>query len=396
MEVYKARYIFPVTAPPLRDGYLTVAHGRVVELGATCSARDVIDLGNVAILPGLINAHTHLELSDFDQPIGNPASGFPAWIREVVAWRRAQGESLTDEQRWQQRQMAVQRGLAESAVIGVTRIADIVSPGGESLVSLVPPGMQLLPFQETLGLATNRAAALYAQAEAYSREPHRGLSPHAPYTVGIELLEQLVKLSAERKIPLAMHLAESPDELELLRSHSGAFYALLNELGAWDPSAFPRGIRILDYLKVLAQAEHALIIHGNYLTDTELDYVAEHRDRLTVVYCPRTHAYFGHPRYPLPEMLRRGIRVALGTDSRASNADLNVWDELRYVADTFPELSLPTILSLATQNATHLFADRGELAIGQRAELIVVDLPEEEGADPYELLFAGGKVALLS
>lgn len=387
MEAYLARYVFPISSPPIRDSYVTVDNGVIVAVSNERPTAPVIDLGNAAIVPGLINAHTHLELSGFDQPIGQPNQGFAAWIRDVVSWRRELVERHSEAELWDIRGSAVQRGLAECAAAGVTSIADIVSPGWEPLAASVPANIRLFPFQETLGLPTNRIDALHAQAEAFTRQTVRGVSPHAPYTVGIELLEKVVRLSAERKFPVAMHLAESPEELELLRSHSGAFYSLLNDLGAWDPSAIPRGIDILDYLHILAKADHALIIHGNYLHDDELAYLAQHREKFTVVYCPRTHAYFQHPRYPLPALLARGICVAIGTDSRASNPDLNLWDELRFVADHFPELSLATILSLGTQSAAHLFARPDGLVGHKHADMVIIGLPDDEVNDPHELLF---------
>jgi cytosine/adenosine deaminase-related metal-dependent hydrolase len=364
-RAFQARFVFSIDEPPVRDGIVTI--------GATSDGADVVDLGNVAIVPGLHNAHTHLELSAFAQPIGDPTQGFPAWIGDVVAWRRGQFETFTEAERWEQRRAAMERGLQESAAAGVTSIDDIVTPGWtEELGALAKCDYK--PYQEVLGLRTNRIEELAAAAELFvTQYPTAGISPHAPYTVGVELLERLVKLSRERRVPLAMHLAESPDEVELLRSHSGAFYSLLTELDAWDPSAFPRGIAPLDYLKLLSQAHSALVIHGNYLNSEEIAFLAAHAERMTVVYCPRTHAYFGHPRYPLVEMLQQGVRVALGTDSRASNPDLNVWNELRFVADTYPELALETIFRLAVDRTCK--------------DLIVVDLPDEDGADPYELLF---------
>jgi cytosine/adenosine deaminase-related metal-dependent hydrolase len=364
-RAFRARFVFSIDKPPVRDG--------VVTIGETPDGADVVDLGNVAIVSGLRNAHTHLELSSFTQPIGDPRQGFPAWIRDVVAWRRGQFETFTEAERWEQRRAAMERGLEESAAAGVTAIDDIVSPGWTRELSALDRS-DYKPYQEVLGLRTNRIEELAAAAERFvTHHPTAGISPHAPYTVGVELLERLVKLSYERRFPLAMHLAESADELELLRSHSGAFYALLTELDAWDPSAFPRGIAPLDYLKLLAQAHSALVIHGNYLGNAEISFLAAHADRMTVIYCPRTHAYFSHPRYPLVEMLQQGVRVALGTDSRASNPDLNVWNEMRFVADTYPELALATIFRLAVDRTS--------------TDMIVVDLPDEDAADPYELLF---------
>jgi aminodeoxyfutalosine deaminase len=387
MEAYQARYIFPITSPPLRDAVLTCDH-LIRAVGQNVSGQKARDLGNVAIVPALINAHAHLELSSFNEPLGDPTHGFPAWIREVVRWRRSQAELHLPEQLAALRRDAIHQGELESGQAGVHIVCDIASNEDAPQPLRVP---RRFVFREILGLKTSREEELYRHAVDFVRGGAGGigLSPHAPYTVGIDLLARLAKLSAERHVPLAMHLAESADELELLRSHSGAFYSLLTELEAWDPAAFPRGIDVTEYLKLLAQGHRALVIHGNYLNSSEIDFIADNAEKLSVVYCPRTHAWFGHPRYPLVELLSKGVNVALGTDSRASNPDLNLWDELRYVADAFPELPLDVILRMATVNAADALglSRCGDLRVGAAAALAFIELPDEEAADPYELLF---------
>ena len=380
---YRARYIFSIMQPPVRDGVLVIDQGQVRFIGQSAGTIPLIDLGNAAIVPGLCNAHTHLELSSFDTPLGHPGQAFPAWIREVVHWRRAQVG--TPEEQLSQRAAAVQRGRQESTASGVMEIRDIASPGWQSGWYHAPlAATNSHIFQEVLGLSTARSEAIFQAVEAVLSQPGskpNGISPHAPYTVGVELLTKLCALSKQQRIPVAMHLAESLDELELLQSHSGAFYGLLTELDAWDPAAIPRGIRPQEYLKLLAAADRALVIHGNYLGDEDFAFLAARADHMSLVYCPRTHHYFGHARYPLPEILAKGVRVQLGTDSRASNPDLNLWNELRFVADAYPELSLETILHLATSSET------GLLAVNDPANFVVLDVAADNPADPYELLF---------
>ncbi len=140
----------------------------------------------------------------------------------------------------------------------------------------------------------------------------------------------------------------------------------------------------------LAQAQRALVVHGNYLDDEEIAFVAEHRDRLTVVYCPRTHAFFGHPRHPLPKLLTAGAAVAIGTDSRASNPDLSLLAELRLVAAKFAEISPAKVLELGTLGGARALGsgdESGSLEQGKFADLAVVALPVGPDHDPYRLLF---------
>jgi cytosine/adenosine deaminase-related metal-dependent hydrolase len=248
-------------------------------------------------------------------------------------------------------------------------------------------------FFELIGLKAARIESALERAREVLMSPgdwRMGLSPHAPYTVHPELFAKLVALAAERNAPLAFHLAESLEELELLRSHSGPFLTLLKELDAWDEGAIPLGTRPLDYLRVLATAPRVLVIHGNYLDAEEIAFLAAHRERMAVVYCPRTHAYFAHARYPLPQLLAAGVRVGLGTDSRASNPDLNLLEEMRLVARRFAAMSPADVLKLGTiDGATAMGCEQdcGSLMLGKFANLAVVKLPDREAKDPHELLF---------
>jgi len=186
-----------------------------------------------------------------------------------------------------------------------------------------------------------------------------------------------------------MHLAESAAELELLRSNSGPLVERLKELSAWYPGSLPRGIRPLDYLEMLSAAHKTLVIHGNFLVRDEMEFIAARRDRMSVVYCPRTQAFFPHGAYPLAEMLASGVRVAVGTDSRASNPDLSVLSELRHVARQHPGIAPEEILKMGTvygAEALGLGDQLGSLLPGKKAAIAIVPLPET-GDDPFELLF---------
>ncbi len=197
--------------------------------------------------------------------------------------------------------------------------------------------------------------------------------------------------SSPSRVPLAFHLAESPQELELLQGGTGPFRGLLTDLGAWDASAIPHGTRPLDYLRPLADAPRALVIHGNYLDDEEIALVAEHAANMSLVYCPRTHAYFGHEPYPLARLLEAGVALALGTDSRASNPDLSLLAEMRHVA-AGGHIPLEAVLRLGTFNgakALGLERDSGSLSPGKQADLCVVGLPESDPGDPHEALMLG-------
>jgi cytosine/adenosine deaminase-related metal-dependent hydrolase len=393
----RARQVFPVDAAPIEDGAVTIEGERIASVGSAhgvgaCDA--VLDLGNAAILPGLVNAHTHLEFSDLTQPLGRPGMAFPDWIRAVVAHRRSKvGDSLRESPSLERRN-AVAAGLAESLRGGVTTLGEIATAGwlaepfGDSPVAATVffelIGLRRELIEERLSSATDHLLSTSTDAE---RSWRPGLSPHAPYSVHPQLLAHCIKLARQSASPVAFHLAESRAEIELLRDGSGPFRELLIELGAWDETAIPRGTRPLDYLKLLARAPRALVIHGNYLAEDEIAELARQAATMSLVYCPRTHAYFGHEPYPLARLLERGVNVALGTDSRASNPDLSLLGEMRHVAAR-GDVPPATAFRLGTLNgakALGLDHQIGSITAGKQADLCVMNLPEGN-ADPYELL----------
>ncbi|HEX5442992.1 MAG TPA: amidohydrolase family protein [Pirellulales bacterium] len=365
---------------------VTIDAGRIFAVGREPDGCKAIDLGDVALLPGLVNPHTHLEFSDCEAPLGAPGMPFPRWVPEVIQWRAGQIAGKP----------AVPRGLDESAQAGVTTLGEIATPGwSPAAFGNRPPRATV--FLEAIGLARSLVDQKLAEAHEHlqraagQRHWRPGLSPHAPYTVRPELFERLVDLASGAGVPVAFHLAESQEEIELLATGGGRFRDVLSELGVWDSTAIPRGTRPLDYLRRLADRRvRALVIHGNYLDDEEIGVLAKHADRLTVVYCPRTHAYFQHRRHPLPRLLAAGARVAVGTDSRASNPDLNLWEELRFILRAFPELSPEAVLRMGTIDAAWALGEGdviGSLEVGKRADLTIVPLEGGELRDPYEGLF---------
>jgi cytosine/adenosine deaminase-related metal-dependent hydrolase len=379
----RARWILPLCGPPLEGGTVFIDGERIVAVGNEI-IDDTIDLGDVVLLPGLINAHTHLEFSDCEKPLGKPGTPLPDWIRQVIGTRHRSDRDST---------AAIQQGLIESLRNGVTTIGEISTCSLSAYIDF--RGSQLIAFQEVIGFSAGRVDSVYADLEqriepAANITVTVGISPHAPYTVHPALLKQLIAAASERNLPVAMHLAESREELQLLRDGSGPFQQLLADRSMWDPQAIPRGTKPLDYLKMLARAPRALVIHGNYLDDEEIAFLAEHRDHMSVVYCPRTHAYFRHDPYPLEKMLDAGVNVVVGTDSRASNPDLSLLTELRLIAKRFPQLSPTLLLEIGTQSAARaLGCDNqvGSIAAGKYADLIA--LPCSAGNDPFEAILVG-------
>ena len=384
---YRARWVIPVCGEPIENGTVVVEDGLIADVHLAHDP-NAVSLGHAAVIPGLVNAHTHLEFSDLGEPIGPPES-FPDWIRAVVRHRRERTAAVAS---------VVSRGIRESAASGTTLLAEIATDDVPN--SALPDDRpRAVVFRELLGLRDDQIDAQVDIAQRHLRrspgddanpQPLRGLSPHAPYSVHPELFAKLVSLAAETRSPLAIHLAETTGERELLARGTGELVEMLRAFGVFSDGVIPRGSRPLDYLTPLAELTSALVVHGNYLDAEEIDFLAGH-PHLAVVYCPRTHAYFSHRPHPWRELLHKGASVVLGTDSRASNPDLSVWNELCFLRRRHPEVDPQKLLELATVDAARaLGAPRGagSLVAGAPADLAVFELGTELPADVFSGLLS--------
>jgi cytosine/adenosine deaminase-related metal-dependent hydrolase len=388
LQTYRARWILPVTSPPIEGGYLTFSDGRLVDVSTSTDEASVQDLGDVALLPGLVNAHTHLEFSDLTEPLGKASHRFADWIRAVLAHRQAASESDAAGQI-----AAIQQGLDESHQFGVRTIGEITtSPfSHQQQIDTKSDGVS---FLELICMSDDRIAAQLESARQFldrragpCRDWSVGLSPHAPYTAHPELVRRAVELAKQAPCPIAMHLAETREELELLSAHSGPLRELLEERQFWNPVAFPRNTRPLDYLKILAAAPRCLVIHGNYLQRDEIELLAIHGRSMSLVYCPRTHSYFSHEAYPLAELLNAGVRLALGTDSRASNPDLSMWSELKFAVAKHPEVHPADLLAMATvEGGASLGTTKQRTGVDDIRNWLVASVVVDQLKDPYGCL----------
>jgi aminodeoxyfutalosine deaminase len=394
----RARLVCPVDRPPVSGGVVTIEGERIVAVDTADAADgEIRDLGDVALLPGFVNAHTHLEFSHLPVPLGRPGMRLIDWLPLAIAERQKRDHQASE---------SIAVGLQESLLAGTCAMGEIATADATAY-----PGeteVEITHFLEVIGFSRARADSAFAALNDRllksdsSGLPGAGVSPHAPYTVSPELLGKLVQLARGSDLPVAMHLAESAEELELLSAGTGPFRDLLDARSMWDPAAIPVGSRPLDYLRRLVDAPRALVIHGNYLAADEHDFLAAHADRMTLVYCPRTHAYFSHPRYPMAELLAAGVHVALGTDSRASNPDLSMLAEIRQTARTHGDVPVESILAMATlHGAAALGCDDvcGSITPGKLANLVAVPIASDtldeiaaENAQPTAVWLRGREV----
>ncbi len=342
-------WYLPVCGDPVRDPVLDLQVGQIVTSRDVPASRLVQRMDNCLVLPGLVNAHTHLDLSVFDRPVGRWGISFAEWVGEIIRYRQtADGNPLETAA---PDDSPAGRGLRMSAQFGVAAIGNIVGiPWGGTI-----PGrdaVQVTSFFEQLGIdpetAEVRLEKMRDWLDGLGPAQAFGISPHAPYSLSVPMLAGSIRMAVERGIPVAMHLAESREERELLATGTGGLVATLRAAGVWvDSVEFPS---IPFCLNLLARCLRSLVVHGNYLNGTELDMIAAQRDRMTVVWCPRTHDWFDHDDWPLKEISRRGIRIALGTDSLASSPDLDLLAEMQFVAARNPGLVPREVLAMGTRN----------------------------------------------
>jgi cytosine/adenosine deaminase-related metal-dependent hydrolase len=309
-----------------------------------------------------------------------PTTDLPAWLSSVIAGRLA---ATTEEV-----QQAIGKGIAECLRFGTTLLGDVSSGGASwSLLSAAP--LRSVVFYELLGLPRGRAESAGQAALDWLRtcrpsdRCRRGLSPHAPYSVRRDLFVRAAYLARAEGLPLATHLAESLAEVQLLREHVGPFADFLKDLGVWAPDGLVSSPA--EVLELCRDVETVLLVHGNYLAAEAPLALGQ-----TIVCCPRTHAAFGHTPHPLPALLQRGVRVALGTDSLASNPDLDMLAEARFVHARFPEVAGDALLHMLTLDGARALArgdETGSLTPGKSADLVVLPLADAEPADPHTLLW---------
>lgn len=385
----QTRHLVPIAAPPIDGGWLRIERGRIVAMGKGRPPGPTVDLGDAIILPGLVNAHTHLEFSSVAQPL-TAAGGLPAWISRVVALRRRrQPDPAAAETA-----VAVARGRAESAAVGVTAIGEIATAA--SLDAYAAPGPRVRVFREALGLSSTAGVAAFAATirdldRLLVRSIPAGISPHAPYSVASALGSRVLATARSRGLPAAMHLAESREEDELLTSGTGPFRDLLESLGAWPAAAPPRLLSAADWISRLARGPRGIVVHGTHLDrdPIALARLARHRDRLAVAICPRTTRAISGSLPPLALFREAGLRVAIGTDSRASNPDLSVLAECRTLVDAglTPPAAALTMATLHGAWALMLDHQCGCLTIGRPADLAILR-PATPHADPFTAALA--------
>jgi cytosine/adenosine deaminase-related metal-dependent hydrolase len=392
VATFTAAWVLPISAPPIRNGFVTLEGGRITAVGDRVPA-DVASLGNVAILPALVNAHTHLELSYLHGRVP-PSTSFNDWVMALMALRRDHPDPTAPAII-----EAARHAIGRARASGTGLFGDV----SNTLVTvplLRDAGMPAHVFYELIGFShpdpadTVREARAAADAAVSDTGSVRvSLAPHAPYSVSSTLFIAIRSdLDAHPDSVTSVHLGESAAEVELLRQGSGPARVMLERLGVWTNEWQVPGVSPTEYVAALGfLGADSLVVHGVQFTREDLARVKTAGSPL--VSCPRSNTYVGVGAPPLESFYAAGVPVAFGTDSLASVADLNMFAEVAEARRIAPTVSARELLRSATLTGAQALRyddDYGSIAAGKRAALIAVRVPPDV-VDVEEYLVAGIK-----
>lgn len=380
--IIRARTVVTMDGAPIDNGAVAVSGDQIADVGKfdeirARNAGQVVDLGEQALLPGLINTHCHLDYTCLRGKIP-PHKSFADWIRAINAEkaRLSPKDYLA----------SINKGFAEAKRFGTTTIANLTA--FPELIPQISAPIRTWWFAELIDVRVpERASEIVDRAvELLRSTPNWGLAPHALFTASKDLYRHCERIARDENILLTTHLAESLEEMKMFRVASGSLYEFLKAigrpmndcgertplelfLGAHDGRALPQWI----------------VAHLNELTESDFELLQRSERRFHVVHSPRSHDYFKHSRFPFEKLHALAFNICLGTDSLASNESLSLFDEMRAFRHSEPGISPDKILEMVTVNpaaALHQESALGRIRRGFRADLIAVRC--NEGETPFE------------
>jgi cytosine/adenosine deaminase-related metal-dependent hydrolase len=389
--IYSARWVLPVSATAIENGAVVVEGSRIAAVGphAEIATRfpgaTVESLGEAVILPGLINTHTHLELTALRGYLEKEENDFFAWLIKLTIARmeRMTPDDIRVSATW---------GACEAVRAGITCVGDASASAVLSMQALQGVGLRGVVYQESFGpdarLAQENFEKLKVKVaelrEHETRLVKAGVSPHAPYTVCGPQLELIADLAISEKLPVMMHAAESEAEELLLREGCGVFAEGLAQRSIeWKAP----GLSTIDYLKRHGILDtHPLLAHCIRVDDHDIETLRN--TQCTVAHCPKSNAKLSHGRAPFAKFIEAGVRVGLGSDSVASNNTCDILEEARFAT----LLSRAAGAHISAEEALRAATFGGELSEGAQADLIAVKLTGVHQTPNYDpvatLIFA--------
>jgi cytosine/adenosine deaminase-related metal-dependent hydrolase len=375
--IYQASLLYPGDGPAIPDGWIEVQGGVIVATGCAADlppntpADAIHRLSDRVLMPGLVNLHCHLELTTLHDRL-TPGKPFPTWVEQL----RGYTAGLDADDYRHAAHVGVERLIAG----GCTTVLDVGNTG-EALDVLAQSSLRSFPCVETLGLDPHYAPSRFEAARALSLKSggtdrfKPGLAPHAAYSMSTELLRRVMDDQRSSGLPVTIHAAESREEAELFASGTGPLAEYCRRIFADAPHHFGTSpVRWLESEGLLPDG--LILVHGNMLDETDMEILARHH--ATVVHCPSSHAFFGHPRFPYERLRAHGINVGLGTDSLASGDSLSMWEQMRLFSNAYPDVPMEDVVAMATINGAKALglSDVGLLKAGWKADLAISTLEE--------------------
>lgn len=378
--ILRARVVLPISRPPIEDGAVLISGNRIAQVGCwkdfPAAGAEVVDLGDAILMPGLINAHCHLDYTDMAGLVP-PQKSFTDWIQLMLATKAGWNYSEYAES-WI-------HGAHMLRKTGTTTVADF-----EAVPELLPEVWSSTPLRvisllEMTGVKSRRdpSAILRDNVEHILTLPggrcRPGLAPHAPYSTAPELLRLSADMARQRHWPLSIHAAESVQEFEMFAKGSGVMFDWLRRNNRDMGDCGERSpLQHLNRFGLLS--DNCIAVHVNYLAEGDARLLA--RRKTSVAHCPRSHAYFGHEEFPFNTLTRAKVNICLGTDSLATvykkprqKVELNMFDEMQAFAAKYPRVAAEKILQMATVNgarALGMGGDAGEISEKALADLIAI------------------------
>jgi cytosine/adenosine deaminase-related metal-dependent hydrolase len=367
------------------------AVGQLRKLIQRYSDEEVIRLENAVLMPGLVNAHTHLELPALLDTIRSKT--FSDWVLNLIRAKKKLTEVNYSS--------ATQKNIVTLVQTGTTAVGEICTHG-ISPAMLKQSGLRAVVFYEKIDMGpgdSGRGIEILASPRKNSALVHYGVSPHSPYTVSEAVLRLIRKEAQKKAIPLTMHIAESKDETRLLHRRKSGLEKVY-QFARWDPGLAPAGSSSFEYLDNIGFLSPGLLaVHAVQVSNKDI--VLIKKRNVSIVHCPRSNKETGAGRMPLKMFLDAGIAVGLGTDSLASSPSLNMWDEMRYAYRVHRRdgITPKNIILLATSGGARALGmdDKvGVLAPGMKADVIAVSLPSKNTGDLYSDLLRETKSCIMT
>ncbi|HEY4256564.1 MAG TPA: amidohydrolase family protein [Candidatus Udaeobacter sp.] len=388
--IIRARTVVTMDGAPIENGAVAVSENRIVDVAKfdeirARNAGEIVDLGEQALVPGLINAHCHLDYTCLRGKIP-PQKSFADWIRSI----NAEKAKLLPKDYL----VSINEGFAEAKRFGTTTIADLTA--FPDLIPETGPPIRTWWFAELIDVrAPDRTNEIVDLAiESLKSARNWGLAPHALFTASKNLYRRCEDIARPNDVLLTTHLAESQEEMEMFHDASGPLYEFLKNIGR-PMNDCGKGTPLELFLGALPSTSlrtgsgrglpQCIVAHLNEVTESDFDLLQRSERRFHVVHSPRSHDYFKHSRFPFEKLHALGFNICLGTDSLASNESLSLFDEMRAFRRSEPGISPNKILEMVTVNpATALHQENalGRIRRGLRADLIAVRCNERDS--PFE------------